>query len=380
MNTRILLFSMVMVVATQLPLCANTDTIIHNQPIIKEPPAPNEVKELIETSYNTPETFAIRHIAIRSAHDDADPIVAMFGDTIVVTVTSLEVIEKRRSMENPIILYLNRMAFPNIVGHLAGAGPNQIRFILSRNFEDNDKWNKLLRSGFIDKSLYLGIGLADGSMVTPMSFPLEFTLRTPAESIPFIILCCVLGCFTIFIVWKKKMLQEKINNYYIYSLSNVHLFFWTQIVLLSYILIWFVCDDMNSIDSSNLILLGISAGTAGLSTIIGTTNKKIKHTKGRPSRGFFNDILSDNQEYCMHRYQIFIFNCVIGAFFIYKTIGELKMPVLSDTILALLGISSATYTGIKAIAANSLLKTAAKENNSAPVKEEQHPDDDAEST
>ena len=382
MNTRTFFFNLLIAVMYAAPLYAGPDTVIYNNATLEKPPVADDGKELMETSANMPATFAIRHIGIRSVHTNAVPRIAMFGDTIIVTVTSMTIIEKRRSMENPIILYLNRMPFPGIVGHLAGAGPNQIRFILTRSYEDNEKWNKILRSGFINKSLYLGVGLTDGSLVTPTSFPLQFTLRTPAESVPFIILCCLLGGFTIFIVWKKKMLQEKISNYYIYSLSNVHLFFWTQIILLSYMLIWFVCDDMNSIDSSNLILLGISAGTAGLSTIIGTTNKKTKNAKGRPSRGFFNDILSDNQEYSMHRYQIFIFNCVIGAFFIYKTIGELKMPVLSDTILALLGISSATYTGIKAIASNNILKTAPKGTDPSPgeEKEKENKEEDEERT
>jgi hypothetical protein len=167
-----------------------------------------------------------------------------------------------------------------------------------------------------------------------------------------------LGCFTVFLVWKKKLLQEKIHGYYIYSLSNVHLFFWTQIILLSYILIWFVCDDMNSIDSSSLLLLGISAGTASVATILNVNNKNIKNAKARPSEGFLKDILADNQEFSMHRYQIFIFNVVIGVFFIYKTIDELKMPILNETVLSLLGISSATYAAIKAIDSKNLLKSA----------------------
>lgn len=322
----------------------------------------DSIPAVMEQQFSPPSDFAIKRINIRSVHyGDNDPLshVAMFGDTIAITVTAVELIEKKRSMSNPIILYLNRIPFPNIVGHLAGARQNEIKFILSRSFEDNEIWDKVLRSGFIRKSLYLGVGLQDGSLITPVSFPVQFTLRTPAESVPFILLCIVLGCFTIFIVWKRRLLQEKIQGYYIYSLSSVHLFFWTQIILLSYILIWFVCDDMNSIDSSNLILLGISAGTASISTVINGSSKNGKRTEARPSEGFFRDILSDNHELSMHRYQIFIFNCVIGAFFIYKTVNELKMPVLSETVLALLGISSATYTAMKAISGTNLLKPGA---------------------
>ena len=308
------------------------------------------------------ETFAIERIRLYPAHHlmrTTGSQVAMFGDTIIISVTNASLIEKKRKMENPIVLYLNRLPF-NINGHLAGGKPNDIRFILTRHYEDDEKWNKLLRSGFIDKSFYVGVGLEDGSMIAPISYPMAFTLRTPSEAIPFILLSLALGCFTVYLVWNKKLLQDKIGGNYIYSLSNVHLFFWTQIVLLSYMLIWFVCDDMNSIENSNLVLLGISAGTAGISTIINGNNKKLKSLKARPSQGFFTDILSDRGEFCMNRYQMFIFNVVVGAFFIYRTISELKMPVLNETILVLLGISSATYTGLKAITSTNLLKTQRK--------------------
>ncbi|MCW3102325.1 MAG: hypothetical protein JWO09_765 [Bacteroidetes bacterium] len=311
------------------------------------------------TGQHAPEvTFAIDTIIVHPAHhimQNKGSQVAMFGDTIFISVTDASLIEKKRSMNNPIVLYLNRLPF-NINGHLAGGKPNDIRFILTRYYEDDENWNKLLRSGFIDKSFYVGVGLEDGSLIAPISYPIEFTLRTPSEAVPFILLSLALGCFTIFMVWKKKLLQDKIEGYYIYSLSSVHLFFWTQIVLLSYMLIWFVCDDMNSIENSNLVLLGISAGTAGISTIINGNDKALKRVRARRSQGFFHDILSDRGEFCMHRYQIFIFNVVVGAFFIYRTISELKMPVLNETILVLLGISSATYTGLKAITSKNLVK------------------------
>ncbi len=329
-----------------------------------QPDSPGDNDIMQSDTLNTPDdtAFSIQHIHITSVHNDKTGPgkgVAMFGDTIVITVASVINLKKKRSMKNPIVLYINRVAFPNIVGHVVnGDSTNEIKFTLERYYEDNEQWDKVLRTGFIHKSLYIGIGLADGKEYSPVSYPIAFTLRTPAESIPFIVLCISLGCFTVFLVWKKNLLQEKIQGYYIYSLSNVHLFFWTQIILLSYILIWFVCDDMNSIDSSSLVLLGISAGTASVATVLNGNNKKIKNAKAKPSEGFLKDILADNQEFSMHRYQIFIFNAVIGAFFIYKTIGELKMPVLNETVLSLLGISSATYAAIKAIDSKNLLKNA----------------------
>ncbi|MFI5149713.1 MAG: hypothetical protein ACHQRM_08260 [Bacteroidia bacterium] len=298
--------------------------------------------------------FEIEKICIKSVHyHAADPKsrVAMFGDTVIITVSNSEEIERKRSMKNPIVLYINRNPFGHINGHLAGSQNNEIKFILNRYSEENDNWDQVLRSGFITKGIYLGVGLQDGSLVTPVSYPILFTLRTPAETIPFISVCVIIIGFTIYLVWKRKLLMEKNGEYYVYSLSSMHLFFWTLIILLSYMLIWFVCDDMNSIDPSTLILLGISAGTASASGIINGSKENAGKLKARPSRGILNDILCAEEDISMNRYQIVVFNLVIGAFFIYKTVGELKMPVLNETVLALLGISSATYATIKAISA-----------------------------
>jgi hypothetical protein len=49
-----------------------------------------------------------------------------------------------------------------------------------------------------------------------------------------------------------------------------------------------------------------------------------------------------------------MFNLVIGFFFIFSVFGTLKMPVLDDTLLLLMGISSATFTTLKALQANAL--------------------------
>jgi hypothetical protein len=54
----------------------------------------------------------------------------------------------------------------------------------------------------------------------------------------------------------------------------------------------------------------------------------------------------------VHRFQIVMFNLVIGFFFIFNVFGTLKMPVLSDTLLLLMGLSSATFTTLKALQAN----------------------------
>jgi hypothetical protein len=68
---------------------------------------------------------------------------------------------------------------------------------------------------------------------------------------------------------------------------------------------------------------------------------------GDKSKGFFNDILSDGKGFSFHRFQIVIWTIVLGFVFVRNVIGQLAMPDFGSTLLTLMGISSATYLGMK---------------------------------
>jgi hypothetical protein len=65
-----------------------------------------------------------------------------------------------------------------------------------------------------------------------------------------------------------------------------------------------------------------------------------------PSEGFFIDILSDDNGISLHRFQNFVWTIIAITVYLYK-VSQVRtgceLPELSDTLLALTGISSATY-------------------------------------
>lgn len=63
------------------------------------------------------------------------------------------------------------------------------------------------------------------------------------------------------------------------------------------------------------------------------------------SKGFFEDILTDDVGISFHRFQMFTWTIVLGIVFIFSVYRQLTMPQFSDTLLALMGISSGTYLG-----------------------------------
>ena len=303
---------------------------------------------------NDTSELIIKSIQIKASdakHQNESDYSAMFGDTIIMTIQNLNKLKYSRTNENPIILTINKIPFPEIKGHLAGTSHNQIKFFLTRLDGNDQDWDKIFRTGFLKKTLYLGASLNDRSLFTRISLPISFVLRTPGQTIPFIILCLFILILTIYLVWKKGLLLVNHEGSKSYSLSAVHLFFWTTVILASYMLIWFICDDMNSIVGSSLVLLGISAGTASAGSIIDNSGKNnlTARSQGNSSPSFWRDMLYENNEISIHRYQMLMFNLVVGVFFIYKTASDLKMPELNEALLTMLGISSATYASLKAI-------------------------------
>lgn len=310
-------------------------------------------------------------VKTRNGEKREGEVIAKFGDTLEFKILNVERLLERRTLSNPIILYANQLPLEGIRGHFLGNDLTKLEFILEHSAVDHPDWNAILRTGFIEKTLFVSVGLKDATMVTEMAVPISFYLRSMNELIPFSFLVLLIGGLTLYLVFRKGLLRVNTGGDNSFSLSTIHLFFWTMIILISYFVIWYTCNDINALEPSCLILIGISAGTASAGTIINNSLKKNQSPDPadvHKSEGFFNDIFSENGAICIHRYQIVVFNLVVGVFFLYNVFSELKMPVLSETILTLLGISSATYASLKAIQVKSAnTREEVKQNEAAPV-------------
>src|SRR5262249_31737960 len=69
----------------------------------------------------------------------------------------------------------------------------------------------------------------------------------------------------------------------------------------------------------------------------------------RASKGFFIDLVSesDGEGITLHRFQICVWTVVLGMIFVVSVFTDLAMPTFGTTLLALMGISGATYVGFK---------------------------------
>ena len=137
-----------------------------------------------------------------------------------------------------------------------------------------------------------------------------------------------------------------------YSLSRSQLGVWTLVISCSYIYVEFCksCQFQGiNIDTTLLSLMGISAGTAAAGSMIDAANNQVPHHQDGPSEGFFSDILSDQNGISIHRFQNVIWTLIAIAIYLWQLPGLIcgHLPVLDQTLVALTGISSLTYLGLK---------------------------------
>jgi len=190
-----------------------------------------------------------------------------------------------------------------------------------------------------------------------------------------------------------------------FSLGRSQMAFWFFIVVASYIFIWLVVGERDSVTPSVLGLMGISASTAlgavvvdngkrtagetqlmalqteehSLTEVLNTLHVNFPDPAAAPanvrdeisaktarlsqvqneieamkaslapdkSKCFIMDILLDGETVSLHRFQIVVWTLLLGVIFINAVINSLSMPAFDGTLLALMGISSATYVGFK---------------------------------
>ncbi len=168
-----------------------------------------------------------------------------------------------------------------------------------------------------------------------------------------------------------------------YSYSRVQLTWWTLIVLSAIIAIIFKSGSLPELLQSTLVLLGIgslttasgriidisddsSAAAAQAAAVANAADPAPANAPAAPvvppsahrneaSQNFFLDILSDKNGVSIHRFQAVALNFVIGLWFIYKVLVNIKnnsdvnsiIPNVDQNNLILLGLSAGTYVVLK---------------------------------
>lgn len=137
-----------------------------------------------------------------------------------------------------------------------------------------------------------------------------------------------------------------------FSLARSQMAFWTLVIIVSFLAVWWNTTNMLEISSNVLALLGISAGTTIGGHLIDNddlANGDItaRHQDVDGKNNFLMNILSDQNGLSIHRLQNVLFTVAIGGYVLYKACVEYEMPELDGNLMILMGISSSTYLIVK---------------------------------
>lgn len=308
----------------------------------------------------------------------------------------------------PVTLFLN--------GNDTGIAPaaldleaDSLQFRLERTADSQKIWSELLRDPFSgSRRVAASFGLA-GGVAAPVTegesgtFTLKVVGRDPAYCSLWLALAVIVLIAFFWLVIQHDLLRdgpkrpdEKKRPY---SLGRCQMAWWFLLVIFSYVVIWLISGDQDTITPSLLALMGISAGTALGSVMIESTsassladaaanqaalpaeqnNEQVAAAKAAKAAApanevaqqqpadaevdaksagvkkqclrmpvWLHDILSDSEGTVgLHRFQIVVWTLVLGIVFLVSVFTKLSMPEFSTGLLTTMGITAGTYLGFK---------------------------------
>ena len=257
-----------------------------------------------------------------------------------------------------------------------GKTVTELRFELLRTPENKDNWRTLLGPFTLRAhKTTVGVGLAGGAEI-PGSSSVEIDLK-PVQT-GWLVFYLVLLVVVLLVFFGGRLpgggrLTDSLRDRQAavpdggekpYSLARCQMAWWFFLVIAAYAFLWLVLNDLDTITGSILTLMGIGSGTALGATMIDASKmnelesakaelgaeekvKDLRKALKKSHTTVLRDLLSDENGYSFHRFQIAVWTLVLGLIFVISVVKELAMPQFSDTLLGLMGISSGTYLGFK---------------------------------
>ena len=149
---------------------------------------------------------------------------------------------------------------------------------------------------------------------------------------------------------------------HVFSLSRCQLAWWFFVILAAWIFLWVTTSARDTLNQTALIVSGIGSAAAlsGVlagkvrDSVTGSTLANVNVEMEQRPPGFkagpgavLYDLLSDRDTVGFHRFQLLVWNVILGGVFLWQTWDDFSMPEFNATLLGLLGLSAATFVGMK---------------------------------
>jgi hypothetical protein len=291
------------------------------------------------------------------------------GQTIAVEISGLA---EWSAENNPrkLVPYLNGRALNGTYPEHVNLHENKLLFHLERTPDSDQVWADLFHEPVLRRPVTVSVGLEDQS---PFNTLFDYDNRVGLIIIPktfgILSLAVILISAGLFVFLAKTTdiircsgRQPAGGKKKRYDLERAQTAFWFALVLPTYVCLWLITGDLNTLTPSVLGLIGISGAT----TLIGNLIKRPKGQEGvyvsgelnstiecsvveAASAGFWPDILSDDDGYSFHRFRIVAWTILLGIIFVWSVYHYVAMPNFSGGVLAMMGISAATYLGFESL-------------------------------
>ena len=252
--------------------------------------------------------------------------------------------------------------------------------------EARKNWRDVLAAANSGRNLTVSTGMEKGPAAQSRALPVQFVTIRPGRLVIWG-LAAVAGLIVFFVIAARTAaLRDKEPadasldpKKRAYSLSRVQIALWTMLVIYAFLFIWFLTGEYNAtIPASAVALMGISLATFGSAAAVDAAKVQDKKEKlkkidadlaAKPadekaklqaekdaikpqtvvcqSEGFFRDITTSAGGASLHRLQFIVWTLALAVIFVLTVWRTIAMPDFDSTLLALMGITSGAYVGLK---------------------------------
>ena len=263
-----------------------------------------------------------------------------------------------------LVPYLDGRALTGVTPLAVDLVRGRLQFHLRVNESNRDTWTHLLSPLTFQRAVRFSVGLAQ---VDP--FETEFTRENQRALLTVInwrwLVAAVLIVITFSVAFfalaaHTTLLMERYKAadgalLHRFSLAKVQLALWFFVIFSAFLVIWVATGNVDSLNSSILSTLSISAGTAlgdtfvkasGPTTASAGTQADDASTFNVPCRDagrLMRELLSDDEGCSIARLQMLAWTAALVIVFLADVYDDLQMPVFGPELLYLLGLSTGTY-------------------------------------
>lgn len=241
-------------------------------------------------------------------------------------------------------LFLDGVQFPTITPQMKA--PDVLAFPMVYDSTTARAWRLLLGTNHTrERTVRVAIGR--GSAPDKNSPIRTTTLVLYSTGMLLLALGCVVLVAVILVVLGRKTgLLRDGDATTTYSLAYCQMALWFVVVFAAYLFIGILTNQWDGIISSTaLVLIGISAATPAATA----ATQAVRGTAAVPlqTASFLTDLFSCGQKPQLHRLQYIVWTLTLAGVFCWNVWNNLAMPVFSEQLLWLIGISSGAYVTLR---------------------------------